>query len=135
MRILKRLLDFIASRMLLITVVCALLVISFYLAMNTANIWVLIDMSACVLVAFFWYSGTLSQTIDELNDTYDQTQMRLTQLQGDQADLKTQLETVGTDAFIENQARTMYGYMMPDEIRFVITNPEALYGEDEIPSR
>lgn len=102
---------------------------------KTMNIWVLIAMSACVLVAFFWYSGTLSQTIDELNDTYDQTQMRLTQLQGDQADLKTQLETVGTDAFIENQARTMYGYMMPDEIRFVITNPEALYGENEIPSR
>ena len=59
----------------------------------------------------------------------------LTELQGEQADLKTQLETVGTAAFIENQARTMYGYMMPDEIRFVITNPEALYGEDEIPSR
>lgn len=37
MRILKRLLDFIASRMLIITVVCALLIISFYLAMNTAN--------------------------------------------------------------------------------------------------
>ncbi len=43
MRILKRMLDFIASRMLIVTVVCALLVISFYLAMNTANIWVLID--------------------------------------------------------------------------------------------
>ena len=43
MRILKRLLNFIASRMLLITVVSALLVIAFYLAMNTANIWVLID--------------------------------------------------------------------------------------------
>src|SRR5699024_3603655 len=77
---------------------------------KTMNIWVLIAMSACVLVAFFWYSGTLSQSIDELNDTYDQTQMRLTELQGEQADLKTQLETVGTDAFIENQARTMYGY-------------------------
>ena len=45
---------------------------------KTMNIWVLIAMSACVLVAFFWYSGTLSQAIDELNDTYDQTQMRLT---------------------------------------------------------
>lgn len=45
------------------------------------------------------------------------------------------LDTVGSDSFIENQARTMYGYMMPDEIRFVITNPEALYGDDEIPSR
>ena len=68
-------------------------------------------------------------------DELAERQRLVTQLQGDQADLKTQLETVGTDAFIENQARTMYGYMMPDEIRFVITNPEALYGEDEIPSR
>ena len=43
MRILRRLLTFIASRMFFITVVSALLIISFYLAMNTANIWVLID--------------------------------------------------------------------------------------------
>ncbi len=43
MRILRRLLSFVASRLFLVTVVFALLVISFYLAMNTANIWVLID--------------------------------------------------------------------------------------------
>ena len=43
MRVLKRMLSFIASRLLLITVVSALLVIAFYLAMNTANIWVLVD--------------------------------------------------------------------------------------------
>ena len=43
MRILKRFLSFIASRMFLLTVVSSLLIISFYLAMNTANIWVLID--------------------------------------------------------------------------------------------
>lgn len=43
MRILKRFLSFIASRMLVLTVVSALLIISFYLAMNTTNIWVLID--------------------------------------------------------------------------------------------
>lgn len=43
MRILKRLLNFIASRMFMITVICALLIIAFYLAMNTANIWVLIS--------------------------------------------------------------------------------------------
>ena len=43
MRMLRRLLNFIASRLLLITVVCALFIISFYLAMNTANIWVLIS--------------------------------------------------------------------------------------------
>lgn len=43
MRILKRLLNFIASRMFMLTVICALLIIAFYLAMNTANIWVLIS--------------------------------------------------------------------------------------------
>ena len=43
MRILKRFLSFLASRMFFLTVICALLIISFYLAMNTANIWVLID--------------------------------------------------------------------------------------------
>lgn len=43
MRILRRLLSFIASRMLMLTVASALLIISFYLAMNTANIWALIS--------------------------------------------------------------------------------------------
>ena len=43
MRALRRLLTFIASRLLALTIVFSLLVISFYLAMNTANIWVLID--------------------------------------------------------------------------------------------
>ena len=43
MRILKRFLAFIASRMFFLTVISALLIISFYLAMNTVNIWVLID--------------------------------------------------------------------------------------------
>ena len=42
MRILRRFLNFIASRMFVLTVVCALLIIAFCLAMNTANIWVLI---------------------------------------------------------------------------------------------
>ena len=43
MRKLKRFLGFIASRMFVLTLISALLIISFYLAMNTTNIWVLID--------------------------------------------------------------------------------------------
>lgn len=43
MRILKRFLSFIASRVFFLTVISALLIIAFYLAMNTANIWVLIS--------------------------------------------------------------------------------------------
>ena len=43
MRILKRFLGFIASRIFFLTLISALLIMAFYLAMNTANIWVLID--------------------------------------------------------------------------------------------
>ena len=43
MRILKRFLTFIASRVFFFTVLSALFIIAFYLAMNTANCWVLIS--------------------------------------------------------------------------------------------
>lgn len=87
---------------------------------KTMNIWVLIGISICILVAFFCYSGTLNTTIQELTDTYDSSALRLASLKDERTELKNTLETVGTDAFIENQARTMYGYIMPDEIRFEI---------------
>lgn len=49
--------------------------------------------------------------------------------------LQDTLSIMGTDAFIESQAREKYGYMKSDEIRFVINDPETLYGtqnqEDE----
>ena len=102
---------------------------------KTVNVWFMIGVLACALIAFFTYSGTLSQTITELNNTYDESKIRLADLQSEQATLKATLENAGSDSFIENQARTVYGYMMPDEIRLVITNPEALYGEQGVPSR
>lgn len=43
MRAIKRFFSFIAGKLFVLTVVLALLVIAFYLAMNTANIWVLIS--------------------------------------------------------------------------------------------
>ena len=101
---------------------------------RTMNIWVLVIACACIMAGFFWYNSTLSDTLGELDAAYNDSKVRLSELQGEQTELKEMIETVGTDAFIENQARTLYGYMMPDEIRFVITNPEALYGDEEIPS-
>ena len=95
---------------------------------KTVNIWVLIGLLFCVLVAFFCMSASLSQAIGELDDAYDLSKARLAELQNDQA-------SVGSDAYIESQARTVYGYMMPDEIRLVISNPETLYGEEGVPSR
>lgn len=43
MRILRRLLTFLASRLFFITFAFALIILSFYTAMNAANIWILTD--------------------------------------------------------------------------------------------
>lgn len=101
---------------------------------RSIRIWPVLAIIGCMLAAFLWSSSQVTGAIKQVDDMYKQSRVKLTQLQNEQASLKETLELVGTEAFIENQARTLYGYMKPDEIRFVITNPEALYGTDMIPT-
>lgn len=66
MKYLRRLLWFIASRLVIFTVVAALLIITFYLAMNTANVYVLLSdgmkMRASVIMT--------REDADELNNFF-----------------------------------------------------------------
>jgi len=106
---------------------------------RTVNIWWIIAIFACVLAAFSWYNGKLTDTIAELEVVVEENTMRLNQLQAENAELEATLKSAGTDAFVENQARTVFDYMMPDEIRFVITGAESGSAEtnestDQIPS-
>ena len=106
---------------------------------RTINIWWVIAVFACVLAAFSWYNGKLTATIEELSGVVEENTVRLSQLQAENAKLEATLKSAGTDAFIENQARTEYGYMMPDEIRFVITGaetalPQTTQSPEQIPS-
>lgn len=102
---------------------------------RTVNIWFLIGVLACVLVAFFCFSGSLSKTVDELNAAYREGEKRLDSLESEQIALGNTLKDSTSDAFIESQARSKYGYMLPNEIRLVIDNPDELYGEQGVPSR
>ncbi len=91
---------------------------------------VVIVMIGMTLV-FCWRSGSLQSSLNELSEQYEQSSAKLSAMNIEQSELRQTLADAGTDEFIENQARTRYGYMMPDEIRFVITNPDALYGAQE----
>lgn len=51
----------------------------------------------------------------ELLDTKEALAQTLTQMD----DMKRQLEYTQTDAFVEQQARNQFGYIMPSEIRFL----------------
>ena len=50
----------------------------------------------------------------------------LAQLENERESLRTEITQASTDAYIENLARSEYGYLKPDEIRYEIKNPELL---------
>jgi len=91
---------------------------------RTMNLWVVIAVFACILIGFFWVSGTLKDSLEELKDVSDGNAVRISNLENEQTALESTLASAGSEAFIENQARTQYGYMMPDEIRFMISGLE-----------
>lgn len=96
------------------------------------SIWPVAALIGCLLAAFLWSSGQLHSSIKDADDKFNQSRVQLTRLQNEQVSLNDMLNTVGTESFIEYQARTKFGYMKKDEIRFVITNPEVLYGTEEL---
>lgn len=85
---------------------------------------------ACLVLAFVWSSRITNQKLDELNRQYDANRMKMVELQKQKSALSEKLRLSTTDAFIENQARTLYGYMKRDELRFIITNTDELYSSD-----
>lgn len=102
---------------------------------RTVSIWIVVAVSFCFLAIFLVGSGKVTANRRDLEEQYEQSRINLNNAQQQNKELKVLLNNLGTDSFIENQARTLYGYMRPDEIRFVITNPEVLYGTEEVPAR
>ena len=51
-------------------------------------------------------------------------------VESERSALQYELSIADTPDYIAEKARTLYGYLLPGEIRFKVTNPEALYGEE-----
>ncbi len=86
---------------------------------------------AVITIAFAFLFFQQKNAMKELDERYIEALSYHQYLENKENKLQTTLAAMGTDAFIENLARTVYGYMKSDELRFVITNPEALYGTQE----
>ena len=78
-------------------------------------------------VSFLIFNNNISAQYQKTLKEGDQARVKAAKQQDEKLKLETELSIADTDAYIENQARTRYGYLKPGEIRFVITNPEALY--------
>ncbi len=84
---------------------------------------------AAIGIAFWILNKNINTTFQKTVKDGERARIELAQEQDKQLKLETELSIADTDAYIENQARTRFGYLKPGEIRFVITNPETLYSD------
>ena len=89
---------------------------------------VVIAIVVVITIGFTFLFFQKRSTMKSLDEQYFEAISYHQYLEKKESTLRETLDAMGTDAFIENLARTLYGYMKADELRFVITNPEELYG-------
>ncbi|MBE5778609.1 MAG: septum formation initiator family protein [Clostridiales bacterium] len=101
---------------------------------KTINVWALVATLAVILIVYFVFSSSLNKDLRDVTEQKAVADQQLLRLQEENQQLKEDLEYSTSDAYIENMARTEYGYMFPNEVQIVFDNPEALYGEENMPS-
>ena len=67
-------------------------------------------------------------SIDELQTKDTTLQYAVNVMEMDYADLLLQLQRVGSEGYVENEARETYGFIRQGEIIFAFENPELLKG-------
>ncbi|MBR2923964.1 MAG: septum formation initiator family protein [Clostridia bacterium] len=91
---------------------------------RTVNLWVFVACMVVMIVFFCCINLNIAGSINSLKNDHRQKTMELADLKNKQDELEAEEDTVGTDAFVEQQARDVYDFMMPDELRFVISFPD-----------
>lgn len=86
---------------------------------------------AVLLAAFLTTHLILKNTYASKRAYLDNEQRILTQLEEENRQLESMMRYSGTENYIVSSAMSDYGYMNKNDIRFEVTNPEALYGYTE----
>ena len=73
----------------------------------------------------------MDDDIRALEDVATEARIRQLAMEQENGELAQELRNKDSDAYIIEKARTLYSYLMPGEIRFVVDNPEVLYDEDQ----
>lgn len=79
--------------------------------------------AACGLIVM----NRLDEDIAVLQDVAKETRIRQLELEAKKSDMILEIKNMDSDSYIIEKARLLYGYLVPGEIRFVVTNPESLY--------
>lgn len=96
-------------------------------------IWVICPIFVIVMIGYLW--------IDQIKGDISQLKVTVTELTFSDARLTREYNALleeknasQTDEYIIAKARQLYGYMLPNELLFVVSNPEVLYSGSETAS-
>ena len=87
--------------------------------------------AALLLILFFTALFWVRSDIDRLQAEDTTLQLKVNMLEMDFADLQLALARVGSEGYVENEARENYGFIRNGEIVFAFENPELLRGYTE----
>ncbi len=95
-------------------------------------LWVICPIFVIVMIGYLWIDNIKSD-ISQLKVTVSELNIASTLLERERDALVKEVKDAETDEYIIAKARQLYGYMMPNELLFIIKNPEALHSGDEPP--
>lgn len=86
----------------------------------------LIIIAGAFLLIFAVTLGGVLRSRSAMQAQYEQQQQAIVVMEQQVAALRNELSRVGTDAYVENEARTRYDYVRVGEIRFEFSDPDLL---------
>ena len=86
---------------------------------------IMIIAGAFAVVFAVAFIGVMSSR-SAMNEQLAQQQQRIVAMEQQVAELRNELSRVGTDGYVENEARTRYDYVRNGEIRFEFSDPQML---------
>ena len=95
-------------------------------------LWVVCPIFVIVMIGYLWIDQ-INSDIDSLKVTVTELNIASTLLERERDALNAEVKNADTDEYIISKARQLYGYMMPNELLFIIKNPEALTSGIEPP--
>lgn len=101
---------------------------------KTINVWILVATLAVILIVYFILSNSVNKALLEVQEQHATMSQLDAQREEENLQLQEDVAYSTTDPFIENVARTEYGYIFENETQLIFDNPEALYGEENMPS-
>jgi len=95
-------------------------------------LWVICPIFVIIMIGYMWI-GQINDDISNLKITVTELNIASTLLERERDALVAEVRNAETDEYIISKARQLYGYMMPNELLFIIKNPDALTAGGEVP--